>query len=318
MSTPVPSRPPHHDPGAHRVALAAAALVTLLWSSSWVLIRVGLDDADLAPITFAALRYGSAALVLWGWVLWGSVPRAGGCDHLRGWTRRELAAISALGLVYYAVTQGAQFVAIDHQPAATTSLVLSMTPLAVAFASVPLLGERVSRRQLLGAAVVVAGAAVYFRGNLAATAVGIAAAIVALGANVASSVLGRQVNRATRRPAAVVTAVSMTVGAVVLAMVGLVAEEQAALSLRAVVIIAWLAVVNTALAFTLWNHALRHLSAVESSGINNLMLIQIAALAWIFLGETPGPAAIAGIVLVSAGVYLTQAASGRRPAKTVR
>lgn len=318
MSTPVPSRPPHHDPGAHRVALAAAALVTLLWSSSWVLIRVGLDDADLAPITFAALRYGSAALVLWGWVLWGSVPRAGGRDHLRGWTRRELAAIAALGLVYYAVTQGAQFVAIDHQPAATTSLVLSMTPLAVAFASVPLLGERVSRRQLLGAAVVVAGAAVYFRGNLAATAVGIAAAIVALGANVASSVLGRQVNRATRRPAAVVTAVSMTVGAVVLAMVGLVAEEQAALSLRAVVIIAWLAVVNTALAFTLWNHALRHLSAVESSGINNLMLIQIAALAWIFLGETPGPAAIAGIVLVSAGVYLTQAASGRRPAKTVR
>jgi drug/metabolite transporter (DMT)-like permease len=318
VSTLVPSRPPHHDPAAHRLALAAAAIVTLLWSSSWVLIRLGLDDADLAPITFAALRYSSAAVVLWGWVLWGSLQRPSGRDQLRGWTRRELGAVGALGVVYYAVTQGAQFVAIDHQPAATTSLVLSMTPLAVAFASVPLLGERVSRRQLIGAAVVVAGAAVYFSGNLAATAVGIAAALVALGANVASSVLGRHVNRATRRPAAVVTAVSMTVGAVVLAVVGLVAEEQTALSGRAVVIIAWLAVVNTALAFTLWNHALRHLSAVESSGINNLMLIQIAALAWIFLGETPGPAAIVGILLVSAGVYLTQRTSGRRAAAVSR
>jgi drug/metabolite transporter (DMT)-like permease len=314
VSTSVPSRPVpvHRDPGAHRLALAAAALVTLLWSSSWVLIRLGLDDADLPPITFAALRYGAAAVVLWGWVL-----RPSGRCHLTGWTRHELGAVGALGVVYHAVTQGAQFVAIDHQPAATTSVVLSMTPLAVAFASIPLLGERVSRSQLTGAAVVVAGAAVYFSGNLEATAVGVAAAAVALGANVASSVAGRHVNRTTRRPAAVVTAVSMTVGAVVLAVVGLVAEDQSSLTGRALVIIAWLAVVNTALAFTLWNHALRHLSAVESSGINNLMLIQIAALAWIFLAERPGGRAVTGIALVSAGVYLTQQAS-RRPTAKVR
>ena len=37
-----------------------------------------------------------------------------------------------LGLVMYSLTQGAQFVALDRQPAATTSLLLSMTPLMVA------------------------------------------------------------------------------------------------------------------------------------------------------------------------------------------
>jgi drug/metabolite transporter (DMT)-like permease len=37
-------------------------LVTFLWSTSWILIKVGLGDLDLAPISFAGLR--GAALVL--------------------------------------------------------------------------------------------------------------------------------------------------------------------------------------------------------------------------------------------------------------
>ena len=40
-----------------------ALLVTVLWSSSWVLIRWGLDDEGLSPLMFAALRYGLAAVV---------------------------------------------------------------------------------------------------------------------------------------------------------------------------------------------------------------------------------------------------------------
>ena len=39
--------------------------------------------------------------------------------------------------------------------------------------------------------------------------------------------------------------------------------------------------VNTAFAFTLWNLSLQRLTAVESAGVNNTMLIQIAVLAWL-------------------------------------
>ncbi len=63
---------------------------------------------------------------------------------------------------------------------------------------------------------------------------------------------------------------------------------------------------NTALAFTLWNRSLRRLSAVESASINNTMLVQIALLAWVFLGEAPGFAGMLGIVVVSIGVFLAQ------------
>ena len=71
-------------------------------------------------------------------------------------------------------------------------------------------------------------------------------------------------------------------------------------------IIAWLAVVNTALAFTLWNVALRWLGAGETAVINNTMLLQIALLGWIFLDEAPTGWQWVGLVVVSAGIALAQ------------
>ena len=82
------------------------------------------------------------------------------------------------------------------------------------------------------------------------------------------------------------------------------------LSLKGWGIIVWLALVNTAFAFTLWNRTLQVLSAVESSIINNTMLIQIAVLAWVFLGESLGALEIVGLGLAALGTLLVQL---RRP-----
>jgi drug/metabolite transporter (DMT)-like permease len=76
-------------------------------------------------------------------------------------------------------------------------------------------------------------------------------------------------------------------------------------------IVAWLAIVNTAFAFILWNNSLRTLTAVESSILNGLMMPQIAILAVVFLGETLTVKEIAGLVLVGAGVLIVQLKHGR-------
>ena len=70
----------------------------------------------------------------------------------------------------------------------------------------------------------------------------------------------------------------------------------------------WLAVVNTAFAFTLWNHTLRTLTAIESNVMNNTMLIQIALLAWIFLGESLNGRQLLGIALAVVGIAIVQLA----------
>lgn len=262
------------DHAARRRALALAIGVTLLWSSSWVMLRWAIDDHGMTPLLGAGLRYLLACLVLVGVMAITPADRRG----MRGLGRRDLGILVVLGLLFYAVTQGAQVVAIASQPAATTSLVLSFTPLLVALASQALLGERPAGTQVAGAAV------------------------IGLGANVASSILGRGVNRALRLTARAVTTVSMAVGALTLVLVGWLTEGPPRLDAVGWGLVAWMAVFNTALAFTWWNESLRHLSATESSAVNNLMLLEIAALAWLLLGEAPGVVQWVGMALVTLGV----------------
>jgi drug/metabolite transporter (DMT)-like permease len=104
------------------------------------------------------------------------------------------------------------------------------------------------------------------------------------------------------------TSTSMAVGAAALLVVGLALEGWPRLDLTGWLIIGWLAVVNTAFAFTLWNHTLRTLTAVESSVVNNTMTIQIAILAIVFLGETLGPLQLIGLALAAAGAAVVQLA----------
>ncbi len=307
---------PDHSRLTHRGALLLALLVTFLWSSSWVLIRWGLDDS-LNPITFASLRYGLAALLLVAYVSSQKHMRTG----VSRLNRKSALQIVFLGLVLYAVTQGAQFVAIAVQPAATTSVVLSWTPLLIGLVGGWSIAEGSSRRQLLGAGLVALGAWLFFAGDLGATAAGMVAALIALAGNTTSSLLGRIVNRGATTSPVVITALSMAVGAVVLIIVGLAVEGLPTLTPKSWLIVIWLAVVNTAVAFSLWNLTLRRLSAIESAVINNTMLIQIAILAWIFLGESLGLSDGVGILIVSLGVLLAQVqprrragpASGNRP-----
>lgn len=290
------------DRRSHLRAVWTAVLVTVLWSSSWVLIRFGLDDESLPPITFAGLRYSLAATVL----LTIALRRAGSRAQLRNLGTSGWRSLAVLGLVFYAVTQGAQFVAIDNQPAATTSLMLAPTPFLVAVLSQFSIGESVHRRQFGGAAIMIIGAVLFFSGNLGATVVGMTAATIGLAANVASALLGRAVNREQHLAPLTVTAASMAVGAAVLLVAGLVTEGLPQLGATAIAVIVWLAVVNTAWAFTMWNASMRRLAAVESAAINNTMLVQIAVLAWLFLGEPPGLVGGLGIVIVSVGALLAQ------------
>ncbi len=49
-------------PRSHLVSVFQALFVTFLWSTSWILIKSGLDE--IPALTFAGLRYTLAFLVL--------------------------------------------------------------------------------------------------------------------------------------------------------------------------------------------------------------------------------------------------------------
>lgn len=292
-------------PSEHARATAQALFVTLLWSSSYVLITVGLED--IPPLTFAGLRYALASVVLLPLFV-----RRTSYRSLRQLSARDWVLLALLGLLLYAVTQGAQFVALQYLRSATVGLVLSFTPVVVAALGVPLLGERPSPRQLLGMGVLLVGVGVYFQPLRfpVAELVGLGVMTLGLLGNASAAVLGRRYNRGDDLSALAVTTVTMSIGSLVLLVGGVTVQGLPAISLRNWLVVGWLAVVNTAFAFTLWNHTLQTLSAVESSIVNNTMLIQVAVLGWVFLGESLAVLDAVGLVLVAGGVLAVQL--GRR------
>ena len=295
---------------AHTSAVLEALFVTVLWSSSYVLIEIGL--ANIPALTFAGLRYGVAALVLLP-----AFVRAGHHRAVANADRREAATLLALGLTLYAVTQGAQFVALAHLRATTVSLVLTFTPVVVGLGGVLALTESPTARQWVGVVLLVCGAAAYFRpwagSGAGSSGIAFGLAVITLGllGNAAGSVFGRQANRDTGLPPLAITTVSMGVGAAVLLSAGLAVQGVPSLGLDDWAIVCWLAIVNTAGAFTLWNRSLRTLTAVESSAINNTMLVQVAVLGWLFLDDPLLVHEVAGIAAVAVGVLAVQL-DGRR------
>lgn len=294
-------RPRFSKNSSHLIAVLQALFVTFLWSTSWVLIKFGL--AEIPALTFAGLRYGFAFLCLLPFVItWPSLTTL---SHL---SKSEWIGLVCLGVLFYTLTQGAQFLALAYLPAVTTTLLLNFTTVAVALMGILLLAERPSVIQWVGVGLNLIGILLYFYPVDLPTnqIIGVVIAIAGVIANAGSAILGRYINRLGTISPLQVTTVSMGVGASLLLATGLITQGLPTLTLLHWAIIGWLAIVNTAFAFTLWNITLKVLSAIESSVINSTMLIQITLLAWIFLGERVTWKEGIGLILAGLGALIVQ------------
>lgn len=284
-------------------AILQAIFVTILWASSWILIKIGLRN-DLPPVTFAGLRYGLAWLCLLPFILSSQVKRS----EFKSLSRTEWGRLGILGLVFYALTQGSQFLSLAYLPAAMVSLLLNLTPVVVGVAAVIFLNERPTALQWFGIGLATIGVGIYFLPIALpqAQVIGVTIALVGVLANAGSSLLGREINRSGLLTPLLVTFISMGIGSLLLLIIGIITQGFGSMTWQDWAIIFWLAVVNTAFAFTLWNQTLRTLTAVESSVINSLMMPQIAILAYVFLGEALSAKEIWGLILVGVGVLIVQ------------
>ncbi len=297
----------------HAIAVGQALFVTFLWSTSWVLVKIGLDDLGLQPLSFAGLRYALAAAILLPFGI-RAMRAAHAVQPLSG---RLLARVVLYGVLFVAVAQGAQFAALAVLPATAVSLILSSIPVWVAALALAGGTERPTVLQAGGIGLLTAGALLYF--GPFELVPGAVAGFIAAGLCVAAAAISSHLGRGLARDAIEtlggpigLTSASMAVGAVVLLGVGVSLEGWPRLNATGWLIVGWLAVANTAFAFTLWNHTLRTLTAVESSVVNNTMTIQIAVLAIIFLGERIGPLQFVGLALAAAGAAVVQLAPAWR------
>jgi drug/metabolite transporter (DMT)-like permease len=299
------STPSASAPGTRLTAILQALFIAFLWATSWVLIKLGLED--IPPLVFAGTRYFLAFIILLVVFLLTSRRTPSAALPRRTWGR-----VAIFGLLLYSVAQGAMFVALQYLPAVTLNLILNFNTLGVALLGAFWLSERPTSLQWAGILLALVGALVYFLPAAIPQAQwrGVFAALVCLSANILALMAGRQVNSPGASSPLLITLVSMGVGSIALLAAGLLVEGMPAISLRNALFILWLAVVNTAFAFTLWNHTLRTLTAAESSICTGTMLVWIPILAVLFLGETLDAKAIVGLMAVGAGTILVQIRGG--------
>src|SRR5215207_4270344 len=174
----------------HPIAALQALFVVFLWATSWVFVKIGLQN--IPPITFAGLRYFLAFVCLLAVLLFNKSKK-----ELKGLSKNSWVRFIVLGILLYAGTQGAVFVALAYLPAVTVNLLWSFSSVVIALLGVLLLSEWPRLLQWAGMLLAIVGAVIYFYPVEIPKnqAVGFTVAVLGILANAAASILGRDINR---------------------------------------------------------------------------------------------------------------------------
>ena len=301
MSTTSSSRVSHHGK-----ALAQGVLVTSLWSTTFVLAKAAL--ADLPPLTLGGLIYLTAFL---GLLIRRLLSRERSLRSL-GWDRKRWYAVALLGLLTYALVPAALCLALAALPAVTFNFVFQAAmPITVGLLAGVFLGERTSRWQWLGIGTLVGGLFLFLDAARAdRNLVGVAlAALTGAGVGL-SNLIARSVMRDGRSRAADVSLVGMGLGSLTLLAVAAPIDGLPSLGAKALAILLWVGLINTAFAFTLWNHVLRTLTALEAGVLSGLQVVMVVAAAHLLLGERLAAERLPAAVLILAGVAVVHLPRG--------
>jgi drug/metabolite transporter (DMT)-like permease len=278
-----------------RVLVPAAFI--LLWSSAYIVVRMGLPD--MSPIASLALRFIIAAIVLLvlSWAAGQPLSALG-----RSWPHFAVAGTLMNG-VYLATA----YVALQYLHAGTMGLLAALNPMLTALLGTILLGERMRVAQWLGLGLGVAGV-VLVVGIAPVPGQSVPAALLAVGGIVAFAV-GTIYFRRHCGPRALLAgnAVQMGAAAVFCVLLGAAVEPLRVMwTWRLIVCTLYLALAVSVGAMGLFAYMLRSRTAGVVSSNFYVIPGLTAVLAWLALGETLSATATAGFALSSLGVWLAQ------------
>jgi len=288
------------SPAAARPAFAAffPALFVLLWSTGFIAAKYGLPYAP--PLTFLALRFGLVAALM---TLVAVVTRA---RWPASW--REVGHLGiAAALVHGAYLAGVWIAIKAGMAAGTSAMLVGLQPLLTVLLARAWLGERVLPRQWLGLLLGLLGVffVVRHKVSFAGGASGLLPSAVALvGISVGTLYQKRHCAHVDLRSGAVVQFAACTLLFIPLAL--LFDREAIQWTPTFVFALLWSVVVLSVGAISLLYWLLRHGGAAGVARLFYLVPPVTALMAYLLFGETLDALALAGMVLIAAGVALAR------------
>lgn len=288
---------------SYSLALVEAVFVNIIWASSFIFVKLALKE--LGPLTIGGLRYFIGFLILLPFML-----RKGGrfSTSPRIWLQ-----LFFIGLSAYTIGNGAMFWSLKYLPATTVSFMMGMITLLILFGSILWLHEIPNRLQTAGIIVTLAGTVMFFSiGLKPGEPLGMAILSIGLIAFTIFGVLGRDAARAQKVDALSLTAIPLALGGGFMLLIALPLEGLPRASPATWGLVLWLAAINTALSYVMYNHSLQVLTAFEMNVMLNLSPVLTAIMGWLLLSERLTLWQWVGMLVVILGVALVQ-----RPPKKV-
>jgi len=277
-------------------------MVSMVWGSSFIIVKIALSE--LGPLTIGGLRYflGFACLLPF-------LRRRSFALNRDQWVK-----LAILGFVGYTLANSAIFWSLRFLPATTVSFLMGLITITVLFGGILWLREIPNRIQILGVIIVLAGMALFFSPGLKpGEPIGIAIFGLGLIGFTLFGLLSRVIVLAGRVDTLTLTAFPLAIGGGLLLALALPLEGIPSASLQIWGLVLFLAAVNTALGYVLYNHSLQSLQAFELNILLNLTTIWTGLLGWWLLDEILSGQQWIGIFIVIVGVMLVQKRNSKRP-----
>ena len=225
-------------------------------------------------------------------------------------TRQDLFSSLAIGLALHAFYLGGVWQAIAAgSPSGIASVITSLQPVFVSLIAVRLLGEKLSRSQLVGLALGLFGVllvlAPAFSRTGEMTFIALLLLLLGLSGSTSATLMQKKIGHSI--PLLAGTTYQFLIAGLVLGAISLLSGRTSIVwNLESALAMAWAVVVTSLIAILLLLWMLTHGSAARVSSLLYLVPPVTAIQAWVLFGEKLTPAAITGIAMTAAGVALVQ------------
>lgn len=278
----------------------APLIFVLIWSGAFVAARGGLPD--FTPWALLTIRFVLAALLL---AILALCIREKNPD----WKafRQRWAGVVGAGMLMNGLYLGLFFTAMQDVSAATTALVGSLTPILTALISGPVLGERFAPMQWLGFVLGIVGVGLVAGMDYLTLDVGVG--LAAAFAGVLAMTFGTIWHAYAARglPLLATNAVQMAASAVLcLIIMSLIETPKIDWTPAAFMALGYLTIGVSLGGMGLYLLMLKHGAAGKVASNFYLTPAVAAIMAFLILGETLKPEAIAGFIVAMAGIWLVQ------------
>jgi len=278
------------------VPVAAVAVTLLFWASAFVAIRHLGAEFSAGALSLGRLLVGSVAL--------GAVAVSRGLPRPSG---RDWAALVTIGVLWFGVYNVALNQGEHHVDAGTSAMLIQISPVLIALLATLFLGERFTVWLGLGLVLAFGGVVLIGVSQPGGHNDLVGVLLCLLAALVYSVSLVIQKPLVSRLSALHVTWLACTIGATAcLPFLGSLVDDTSHASAADIGWVLYLGVFPTAIAFTTYAFALRHMTA-SSLGITTYLVPPLTiVMGWLFLGEVPPSMAYVGGALALVGVAVAR------------